>query len=187
MNTLKENIGSKISLTPEIHAVIEEHFIEEEFPKNHILIKEGQYVQKLFFLEEGMVRSFHYAEDKEVNSWFYTPNQFFTSWYSFHEKNASLETMETLEPSLIYSIDYTSYQTLMDTYPEFQKLGRLIAEEQLAFVDYYSRGYMFMSAKERYDLLLSFFPDIELKIKLGHIASFLGVSQETLSRIRRNK
>ncbi|MEL6193217.1 MAG: Crp/Fnr family transcriptional regulator [Bacteroidota bacterium] len=187
MHNLTENIGSKIHLTPEIQRVIEEHFIAETFPKNHVLIKEGQYVQKLFFLEEGMVRSFHYAEDKEVNSWFYTSNQFFTSWYSFHEKNASLETMETLEPSLVYAIDHSSYHKLMDTYTAFQKLGRLIAEEQLAFVDYYSRGYMFMSAKERYDLLLSFFPDIELRIKLGHIASFLGVSQETLSRIRRNK
>lgn len=93
----------------------------------------------------------------------------------------------SFEPSLIYSIDHSSYHKLMDTYPEFQKLGRLIAEEQLAFVDYYSRGYMFMSAKERYDLLLTFFPDIELRIKLGYIASFLGVSQETLSRIRSNK
>ena len=187
MKNLLENIGSKIRLTDTVQKVIEEHFIAEEFPKNHVLIKEGQYVHKLFFLEEGMVRSFHYAEDKEVNSWFYTPNQFFTSWYSFHEKNASLESMETLEPSLIYAIDHSNYHKLMDTYPEFQKLGRLIAEEQLAFVDYYSRGYMFMSAKKRYDLLLSFFPDVELRIKLGHIASFLGVSQETLSRIRRNK
>ncbi|MEM7374406.1 MAG: Crp/Fnr family transcriptional regulator [Bacteroidota bacterium] len=184
MKTLIENINTKVAISDALEKAIEEHFICQEVPVNHILIKEGQYTQKLFFLDEGTVRSFHYGREKEVNSWFYINNQFFTCWYSFHAQRPSFENLQTLTTCSICSIDYSSYQKLMDMYPEFQKLGRLIAEEQLAFIDYYSKGYMFMSAKERYDLLLSFIPDIELRVKLGQIASFLGVSQETLSRIR---
>ncbi len=187
MEQFIENIKTKIVISDALQQAIEAHFIFQTVPANHMLAKEGQYVQKLFFLEEGTVRSFHYGKDKEVNSWFYINHQFFTCWYSFQGQQASFENLETLSESTIYSIDYAHYQHLMNEFPEFQKLGRLIAEEQLAFIDYYSKGYMFLSAKERYDLLLSFIPDIELRVKLGHIASFLGVSQETLSRIRSKK
>ncbi len=68
----------------------------------------------------------------------------------------------------------------------FILLGKLI-EEQLVYIDTYSKGYMFLSAKEKYDKLLSFFPDIDQRANLGYIASMLGISQETLSRIRGEK
>jgi len=87
----------------------------------------------------------------------------------------------------LFSFEYYDYKKLIETYPKFERFSRLLAEEQLAFIDLYSKGYMFMSAKEKYQLLLSNIPDIELRVKLGYIASFLGISQETLSRIRSSK
>jgi len=54
----------------------------------------------------------------------------------------------------------------------------------LIFLDEFSKGWSFLSAKEKYQSLLSYFPDIELRVKLSYIASFLGISQETLSRLR---
>ena len=66
-----------------------------------------------------------------------------------------------------------------------QEFGRLMVEEQLTFLDYFYRGFMFMSAKEKYNLLLSIFPDVTQRVNLGHIAAVLGISLETLSRIRK--
>ena len=71
--------------------------------------------------------------------------------------------------------------------PQFERFGRKMYEQQLAYLDAFYKGYLFMTAKERYDLLLSVFPDVTQRVNLGHIASFLGISQETLSRIRAKK
>jgi len=73
---------------------------------------------------------------------------------------------------------------LLKTDPAFERFGRILMEEQLAFIDYYFKGVLFMTAKEKYSLLLSYFPDITQRVNLGHIASFLGITQETLSRLR---
>ena len=187
MEPLFDNIAAKITLSQALKETIAESFVEQSIPKGHQLIEAGQIVRKLFFLEEGTIRSYHHGKDREITSWFYIDDQFFTCWYSFHGQEPSFEYLEAVSDCRMYTIDYQHYQDLLDTCPECQQLGRLIAEEQLAFIDYYSKGYMFLSATERYALLRSYIPDIELRVKLGQIASFLGVSQETLSRIRGKK
>ena len=76
---------------------------------------------------------------------------------------------------------------LIHEYRQFEGFARLLAEEQITFTDQFFKGYMFLSAMEKYQLLLQYFPDIELRVKLTYIASFLGISRETLSRIRAQK
>ncbi|MCP4438612.1 MAG: Crp/Fnr family transcriptional regulator [Aureispira sp.] len=187
MERLLENISSKVPLSKDLEETIIAKFKLEEFPKNQLLLKEQQYCRRLYFLEEGTVRTFYYEKEKDISSWFYNEGHFFASWYSFYSQQPSFEYIESLEESKIYSIDYFEYQKLLETIPAFERFGRLLAEEQTAFIDLYSKCYMFLSAKERYNLLLHNFPDIELRVKLGYIASFLGISQETLSRIRSRK
>ena len=92
-----------------------------------------------------------------------------------------------LEDGTLLEISYEGMQDLYAQFARFERFGRVLMEEHLAFIDHFSRGYMFLSAKERYQQLLISFPDIELRVKLGQIASFLGISQETLSRIRSGK
>ncbi len=184
MEKLIQNILSKTPFIKDLEPLIQDYFKLETLPKNHLLLKENQYCRKLYFLEKGTVRTFYTAKDKEVSSWFYKEGQFFTAWYSFHGTQASFEGIETLEECQLYSIEREPYLQLMEKHPTFERFGRLLAETQLSFIDFYSKGYMFLTAKERYDLLLSFFPDIELRVKLGYIASHLGISQATLSRIR---
>ena len=75
---------------------------------------------------------------------------------------------------------------LYDQYHKIERFGRMLAEEQLAAIDDYSRGFALLSAKEKYESLLSFFPDVTQRVNLGYIASMLGITQETLSRIRKS-
>ena len=109
---------------------------------------------------------------------------FFTSWYSFINRKPSFEYIEALEESTVHWITKEKYERLLSSHPKFEKFGRLLVEDQMSFLDLYFKGFLFMAAKEKYDLLTSTFPEVTQKVNLGHIASLLGISQETLSRIR---
>lgn len=182
-----QQIAAKITHSPLLKTTIERSFVREDFPKKKQLLREFQYCRKLYFLEKGTVRTFYHHEGKEITSWFYNEGNFVSSWHSFYSQKPSFEYIETLEDSVLYSIEYSEYQKLLNTSPDFERFGRLMAEEYIIFIDQYSKAYMFLSAKEKYEQLLSYFPDIELRVKLGYIASFLGITQETLSRIRSQK
>ena len=187
MKNLIQSIHSKIQLSPTLKQAIESKFVRKDFSKSHTLLQEHQYCRQLYFLEKGVVRTYYFHNEKDVSSWFYHEGQFFTSWYSFFSQQPSFENIETLEDTIIYSIDYFTYQKLLEEFPKLERFGRLLAEEQTSGIDLFSKGYMFMSAREKYDLLLQMFPDVTLRVNLGHIASFLGITQETLSRIRKKK
>ena len=187
MNHLIEHISKTIPISPELENTIRGVFKEEQIRKQELLLKEYNHVRKLYFVKKGILRTYYVHDEKEVTSWFYVENQFLTSWHGFYKQKASYEYIEALEDCVVFSIQYDEYKKLIESYPKFERFARLLAEEQLAFIDSYSKGYMFMSAKDKYNLLLSNIPNIELRVKLGYIASFLGISQETLSRIRSGK
>lgn len=184
MDSLIRYISQRISVSQELELAIRKAFVEEKHESEHLILQEGHYAQKLYFIEKGIIRAFYHGDGKEVSNWFYAEGYLCTSWYSFLREEKSVENLQCIEDCHLYAITLHRYQALFRDFLEMEKFGRLIAEEQLSFIDYMSRGYLFLSAKEKYDLLLSFFPDIELRVKLGQIASYLGISQETLSRIR---
>ncbi|MCT4624854.1 MAG: Crp/Fnr family transcriptional regulator [Schleiferiaceae bacterium] len=155
--------------------------------KGEHLLREGQMCDALYYLQSGTVRTYYIHDAQDVTSWFYRDGYFFTAWHSFYGDARSYEYIEVLEESEIMVLKKNEFEKLIQQEPDFATFARILAEEQTAFLDQYFKGYMFLSAKERYQLLLEFIPDIELRSKLGNIASFLGISQETLSRIRAGK
>lgn len=142
---------------------------------------------RLYFIKNGSARTFYYHDGKDITSWIYGDNALFTAWGSFYGRTPSFENIELLEDSVVQWIAHDDLQRLYVQHPKIQTFGRILAEEQVTFMDNFFKGFMFMSAKEKYDLLLSTFPDVSQRVNLGHIASFLGISQETLSRIRRKR
>lgn len=186
MDALIQLIQQKIHLDARLTQEIERNFKREEFKLGECLLRAGQYCKKLYFLESGTVHTFYFHHDKEVTSWFYKSGLFFSSWYSFYSQEAGYESIEALEDTVVYSITYENYHNLIKKFTPFERFGRLLAEEQITFVDQFYKGFSFLSAREKYELLLQYFPDIELRVKLTYIASFLGISRETLSRIRAN-
>lgn len=187
MEQIIKRISSKVPIDDALKEAIRECFVLEKIPKNYQLLKDGQIAQKLYFLKRGTIRTFYDNDGREVTYWFYVDEQFFTSWHSFHDQNASFEYIEALEDSEVYSITHRKYHELINTFPMYERFARLLSQELLSFLDYFYKGFYFMTAKEKYELLLSYYPDIEQKVKLGYIASFLGITQETLSRIRSAK
>lgn len=159
----------------------------ETLPRNTILLKERQVAHRFYFIVEGSARTFYDHEGKEITSWIYSENQMLTAWSSFLSRQPSFETIELTEESTLVSLTYDELQQLYHEHPKMQIIGRLLLETQIVYLDQFYKGFMFMTAREKYDLLVGAFPDITLRVNLGHIASLLGISQETLSRIRKQK
>ncbi len=184
MNKLIQAISLKTSLDPELTAAIPVSFEFLKARKGENLLLEDQRAMYLYFVEKGIVHNYYFQEDRKVTSWFYAENQFITAWYSFYSQQPSFEEIECLEDCELYRISHSDYQKLIMQFPAFAIFARLLAEEMVGFLDHFSKGWSFLSAKEKYKLLKSYFPDVELRVKLGYIASFLGITQETFSRIR---
>lgn len=81
----------------------------------------------------------------------------------------------------LISFSKNDLEKLYQKHPKFEHFGRKMVEQQLANLDAFYKGYLFMTAKEQCGVLLPTFPDVTQRVNLGHIASFLGISQETLS------
>lgn len=187
MQNLLQQIAQKASLTPDLQYAILNYFEPIEAQKGDILLSEGKKAHYLYFVEKGILHNYSFHNGKQITSWFYTEQQFITAWSSFYAQKSSFETIECLENCKLYRISYSNYQKLIADFPSFGNFARLLAEEILTFLDEFAKNWSFLSAKEKYQLLLSYFPEIELRVKLSLIASFLGISQETLSRIRAGK
>ncbi len=178
-------INAKVQINEEIKKAVEAVCKTEALNRGHLLLKEGSVAHRLYFIISGSARTFYYHDGKDITSWIYREGLLITTWGSFYARKPSHENVEMVENSTVCSIRLEDLQKLYKQYPKMQEFGRLLAEEQIVFLDSFYKGFMFMNAKEKYDLLLSIFPDITQRVNLGHIASFLGISQETLSRIRK--
>ncbi|NRB47881.1 MAG: Crp/Fnr family transcriptional regulator [Saprospiraceae bacterium] len=187
MSTFLDYIGNYISLSTTLVQDLQGALQINSYTKGHILLNEGRVCHRLYFLEGGTARTFYYRDGKEITSWIYPEQLPFTSWSSFLSGEPSFEYIEILEEAIVHSITSTQLENLYGKHPSLERFGRRLVEEQLHFLDQFYKGYLFMTAREKYDLLHSIFPDVSLRVNLGHIASLLGVSQETLSRIRRQK
>lgn len=155
--------------------------------KGSLLLKEGTKPHYLYFIEKGALHNYYIYNGKQISSWFYFENQFITAWSGFYMQKASFETIECLEDCILYRISYEKYQKLITKHSDFGNFARQLAEKMLVAIDEFSISWSFLSAKEKYNSLKINFPQIETRIKLGLIASFLGITQETLSRIRAEK
>jgi CRP-like cAMP-binding protein len=154
--------------------------------KGDYFIKEGQVCRQLGFLNEGLLRVYYTADGKEITSYFNSGhrNPIVSAFYSFLSTQPSLENIHALEDSELIVIDYENLEELYEQNPLFQKLGRLMAEQNyLASV---LRIYSLQNkpALERYEDLLRKYKHVIQHIPQHYIASYLGITPESLSRIR---
>jgi CRP/FNR family transcriptional regulator, anaerobic regulatory protein len=161
-------------------------FIKKEI-KGEIIISQDRVCDRLFFIKKGFLRGFHYHNGKEITSWFGFENDFATSTYSFVSRKPGFENIEVIENSILYVITYDDLNTIYQNHPELNYVGRLLTEKY--YVDLMERTLclQFQTAKENYERLVKYQPYILQRASLGHIASYLGISPETLSRIRTKK
>lgn len=161
------------------------YFKKETFAKGHKIINQGKICKKLYFIEKGLARSFYYNDNgKEITAWFFDEGGFMTSAESFFQKSPSFYETELLEDSTLYAITNSELEKLFQKYHAMERFGRLLSVQLLSDVLDNLNALKFKIAKERYDFMINKFPTISYRVPLGDMASYLGITQETLSRIR---
>lgn len=154
--------------------------------KNDHLLKQGQLLSSYFVVKQGIFRSYIYRNEKEINVWFGAENQIFGAIMPMYAGKPSPENIQFLEDSEVYAISVDELEDLYKVYPELNLIGRKIAEEVCIILEERINSLHLESAAERYHSLIIQHPYLLQRINLGHIASYLKVTQETLSRIRKS-
>lgn len=160
-------------------------FKQVVFSKNEYLITEGKICRHLYFLEQGALRGFYNLDGKEITHWFAFENDFVTSFHSFITGEPAVENIQLLEGSILWSISKESLGSLLNQHHDIERLVRIAYEKYYIRLEERFVNGQFKTASERYQNLLLQTPHMIERVPLGHIASYLGISQETLSRIRR--
>jgi CRP/FNR family transcriptional regulator, anaerobic regulatory protein len=161
---------------------------KEHFPKHYLLSKAGEVCENIYFIENGLVRWFYYNEEgKDITDSFGGENSFITAFDSFFQRKPSRYCIELLEDSTIYSMTYDDLEDSFDKFRELEKVSRLILIQILEQSLDKNSALQFHNAQERYEFITQKHPDLLQRVSLGHIASYLGITQETLSRIRAKK
>jgi len=156
-------------------------------PKDHYLLKEHSISDYIYFIEKGVARIFYYKNEKEVTEWIAMDEQFFLSITSFFQRVPSKLIIHTLEPSEIYGIHHDAFMKLAEKHHDVERLLRKMVTTSLILSQIRMDSIQFETAQQRYDRLLSTSPEVIKRVPLSYIASFLGVTLETLSRIRSSK
>ncbi len=185
MRSLIDYIETIVKLDDEaVQALMDLAEIEHYYKNDHIL-EEGQRCHKIWFLKSGMVRKYHIQNDgKEVTSWIHTENETFTSLQSYSGGIPSSEYLQACEDCETISITRENSKKLI-RFPQIVAFTNTLMEREFVNIDVHSKTLNSKDARGKYEYLQQIAPEVTKRAKLGHIASILGISQETLSRIRR--
>jgi CRP-like cAMP-binding protein len=177
-------LSSLIHVSPELAQAVEKISLTENISKNTTLLFHQNYCKHLFFVEKGLTRGYYFEEGKEITNWFAQENEFATCFYAFVTQTPSNEIIETLEDAEVTKIAYQDLQALYKYFPETERIGRIITENYYIKLEERLLSLQFKTAKERYQYFSENRSSILHRASLGQIASYLGITQETLSRIR---
>ena len=154
------------------------------FDKDDLLLRKGEVCSFLYFIIEGVALYITVEAEKEQVVHVSFPGEFCLALYSFYSQLPSEANIRALTNMKVFGLDYENVQYLFDQSKNWERVGRLFAER--AFIDALRSKHdiQHQTAHYRYQKLISQRPEILQMLSLGQIASILGISQETLSRIR---
>lgn len=177
-----------LNINEELENRIKESFKKKSFPKNHCIHEYGNVATCMFFIEEGLCRTYYINENgKDLTYNFYKEGDFMTIAESFFDQKPSRYSIETLEEVNLYYIQFSDLEDLLRRYPILERMKSHVLQYFLLIVSSRVIALQFQTAQQRYDTLITQDPEILQRASLGHIASYLGITQETLSRIRAKK
>ena len=154
--------------------------------KNKDLQTIGHTCKTIYFITKGVARIYYFKDGIDITEQFFFENNIIARIESLFTGKPSRKAIQILEDAEIIAINSTQLFKLYDTFPEIERLFRKIFEA--AYVETVNRieGIQFHSAEERYNALVNEAPNVLMRVPLKHVASYLGITQVSLSRIRGN-
>jgi len=158
----------------------------KELKKGEFFLREGVTCQDTIFIQEGLFRIYHVHNDKEITRQFIFENSFFTEYESFLAQKPSFYFVEALEDCKVLALHHKDLNILYDSSINFLRLGKMIAENVVQHVGNRYMSILRDDATTRYNNLVKERPKVLQRVPQYMIASYLGITPEALSRIRKN-
>ena len=184
MDLLQNAITTISPLSAESMEAFHQSWKQWSVKKDHLLLKENTVSDYIYFIEKGVARIYYYKNGKEITEWVALDGQFFLSITSFFQRIPSHLIIQTIESSEVFGIHHDDFMKLADKYHDIERLLRKMVTSSLILSQVRMDSIQFESAQQRYERLLQTTPQIVQRVPLTYIASFLGITLETLSRIR---
>lgn len=152
--------------------------------KKEYLLQAGQVSRHIYFIKKGLFRCYYIQDEEEVCAKFLKEGDIVVSANSFFLQKESTEYIQAIEDSTVWYICYDELQYIYTTFSEFNQITRqlsiksyLLSEQRISFI-------RMKLAAERYTAMLKNFPELILRVPAKYMASYLSITEETLSRIR---
>ncbi len=187
MKTVIDKINALYPISNATIQSLKEHLTLCHFPKKHLLIEKDKYSRCAYFIEKGMTRSFWLVNGEEITTSFSCEGGCVFSMDELYYNKLSEEFVETIEDVIAYRIALTDLIRLFQTNLEIANWGRIIHQNEYRRLHRSHKELITLSAKERYEEFKQQFPKVCQRTNLGYIASYLGITLSTLSRLRREK
>jgi CRP-like cAMP-binding protein len=181
---LKKHLENYLYLNQAEISEGEKYFKVNLIPKGNFLVLPNSNVNHVYFMVKGCCRFFHKKNNQSITHWFEFEDSIFTSLRSFTSGGLSGEYVQMLEDGQLLSIHKDDLLRLYDEFHQWDRLGRLVVEDYSRRMLDRITTFQTLTATQRYLMLMEKEPRIIQRIPLGYISSYLGISQETLSRIR---
>jgi len=172
------------SLPEHSKSVLKNLISEIDFPKDNIIIKAGKVEKTIYFIKKGIVRAFVPQENQDLTFWFGKEGDVVLPMKSYVDNYPNYENIQLLEDCVLYQLKIDDLQQLFETDINIANWGRKLAEKELVKTEELFISRQFRTASQRYEELLTKQPEIIQRVQLGYIASYLGITQVSLSRIR---
>jgi len=154
--------------------------------KKDFLLKAGHVSRDICFIGKGLLRCFYLIEEKEVCSWFMKEGDVIVSVESFFQQKPSYESIQALEDCTLYYITYDELHYSYRNFPEFNFVGRVLTEQYYTLSEQRLYAMRMQRANDRYALLMQHHADLILRVPSKFLASYLGITEVTLSNIKGN-
>lgn len=184
MEKLLQFLQSIHPLSQGLLQYLSDHIGYKELPRKEYLLRSGQVCRHICFIESGLLRCFYIHNGSEVCSWFMKEGDVIISVESFFKQQASYESIQTLENCQLYFISYDHLQYAYKHFPEINFIARVLTEKYYALSEQRLYGIRMQRAHERYLNLLKNFPEIISRVPSKYIASYLGITEVTLSSLK---
>lgn len=180
------NVFGKSGMTKDEKEMVISKFKQVTFDKNSFLLEEGKTANHYWFVQNGFVRSYVTdTEGNDITTNFYSVGDIVIDWPSFFLRNPTRENIQALSDSVCWQLDFETFQELFHGIRNFREQGRTTLVGSYFALKRHSISMIADQAKDRYLKLLKEKPQIVQNVSLKHIATFLGITDTSLSRIRK--
>lgn len=184
---LRNAVDQWVELTDQQWQQFAAIFQEKKVNAQEFILLPGDYVHELLFVCAGLLRFYYLSEDgTESNKAFIAENTFAGPLAASVLKMPVIYGIEALEPTTLLVASYTDFVALFDEHPIFDRLGRKLAEWLLVRKELRTRNLLQYQAKDRYLAFKQQFPELAERVPQYHIASYLGITEVSLSRLKRS-